>query len=130
VFHLESAVQHPARTPVFNDAVYWNCILEETDSPSRNLYEPQLTIVATGIVKRVLTQFIARHGDFPASEAPRDLARISCPGRSTWFSLTVTRKPCRWKISNFTGTRTGPEENLPHPAVTPALGAWGRVLFV
>jgi prepilin-type processing-associated H-X9-DG protein len=80
VFYLESAVQQPARTPVFNDAVYWNCILEETASPSRNLYEPQGIIVATGRVKRVLTQFVARHGDFPASQAPREVTSNFLPG--------------------------------------------------
>ncbi len=80
VFHEQSAVRRPALTPVFCDAIYWNCRLEESDAPPRNLYQPQGIALTPGASKRVHTQFIARHGDFPASEAPRELASDSLPG--------------------------------------------------
>jgi len=80
VFHEQATVRQPGRTPLFSDAVYWNCGLEETDSPPRNLYEPEGNIVAVGNFKRILTQFIARHGDLPASQAPRELDSESLPG--------------------------------------------------
>ena len=79
VFYEKSAVRRPALTPVFCDAIYWNCRLEETDAPSRNLYQPQ-GIVAAKRAFKLLTQFIARHGDFPASEAPRELSSDVLPG--------------------------------------------------
>lgn len=80
VFHEELAVQRPALTPVFCDAIYWNCRLEETDAPPRNLYQPQGVVLRQGALKQVLTQFIARHGDFPPSEAPRELTSEFLPG--------------------------------------------------
>lgn len=80
VFHNTAAVQRPNLTPVFCDAIYWNCRLDETDSPSRNLYQPAGTVSARGSSVQILTQFIARHGDFPASEAPRDITSDSLPG--------------------------------------------------
>jgi prepilin-type processing-associated H-X9-DG protein len=80
VFHQQSAVRIPERTPIFVDAVYWNCSLEETDAPSRNLYEPLDSVVTAGTYKRVLTQFIARHGDFAPAQAPRELESNELPG--------------------------------------------------
>jgi len=80
VFHEQSAVKRPALTPVFCDAIYWNCCLEEFDAPPRNLYQPQGVVLAPGAFKRVQTQFIARHGDFPAYEAPRELPSEFLPG--------------------------------------------------
>ena len=80
VFHEKLAVQQPALTPVFCDAIYWNCRLEETDAPPRNLYQPQAIVLTPGAFKQVLTQFIARHGDFPASEAPREVTSEFLPG--------------------------------------------------
>jgi len=80
VFHETMAVQQPARTPVFCDAIYWNCRLEESDAPPRNLYQPQGIVRTPGAPKQVHTQFIARHGEFPASEAPRDVTSEFLPG--------------------------------------------------
>jgi len=80
VFHQQSAVKQPALTPVFCDAIYWNCCLEEFDAPPRNLYQPQGVVLVPGAFKRVQTQFIARHGDLPASEAPRELTSEFLPG--------------------------------------------------
>lgn len=79
VFHEKYAVRRPALTPFFTDAMYWNCRLEETDAPSRNLYQPQGLAQSAGGYK-ILTQFVARHGDFPASEAPRELESDTLPG--------------------------------------------------
>jgi len=73
VFHQQATVRKPELTPMFTDAVYWNCGLEETDSPSRNLYDPQDNVAVSGSFKKILTQFIARHGDYPAAQAPREL---------------------------------------------------------
>ena len=80
VFHQQDAVRKPAHSPMFNDAVYWNCALEETDSPSRNLYEPQGNVVAVGSYMRILTQFVARHGNFAPAQAPRELETDELPG--------------------------------------------------
>jgi len=80
VFHEKLAVKQPALTPVFCDAIYWNCCLEESDAPPRNLYQPQGIVLAPGAAKQVHTQFIARHGDFPASEAPREITSDFLPG--------------------------------------------------
>jgi prepilin-type processing-associated H-X9-DG protein len=80
VFHVNEAVRQPALTPVFCDAIYWNCRLEETTSPPRNLYQPQGIIIGPGTYRQILTQFIARHGDSPASEAPRELTSEFLPG--------------------------------------------------
>jgi prepilin-type processing-associated H-X9-DG protein len=80
VFHEKLAVQQPALTPVFCDAIYWNCRLEETDAPPRNLYEPEGIAVSRGGPKQVHTQFVARHGDSPASEAPREETSEFLPG--------------------------------------------------
>src|SRR5688572_3791174 len=55
VFDRQDAVRKPALTPMFSDAVYWNCALEETDAPSRNLYEPLGNVVTVGNFKRILT---------------------------------------------------------------------------
>jgi len=80
VFSSQPTVRKPALTPVFSDAVYWNCGLEETDSPSRNLYEPEGNVATADTFKRILTQFIARYGDFPAADAPRQLSSDTLPG--------------------------------------------------
>lgn len=80
VFHELLAVRQPARTPVFCDAIYWNCRLEESDAPPRNLYQPQGTVRNLGATKQIHTQFIARHGDLPASEAPREVTSELLPG--------------------------------------------------
>jgi len=79
VFHRESAVSQPAQTPVFTDAIYWNCGLEETDAPSHDLYEPEGNFVPGGL-KKILTQIIARHGDLPAALAPRNVTSGELPG--------------------------------------------------
>ena len=79
VFRTESAVQRPALTPAFCDAIYWNCRLEETDVPSRNLYQPQGIVLAPDVLK-ILTQIVARHGDFAPSEAPREAPSNFLPG--------------------------------------------------
>jgi prepilin-type processing-associated H-X9-DG protein len=59
--------------------MYWNCSLEETDAPERNLYEPRGSIGSSGI-RKILTQIIARHGDFPAADAPREIEGETLPG--------------------------------------------------
>jgi prepilin-type processing-associated H-X9-DG protein len=79
VFHNQIAARRPSLTPAFCDAIYWNCRLEETDAPSRDLYQPQ-AVLTSGNTRQILTQFIARHGDFPASEAPHDLDSNLLPG--------------------------------------------------
>jgi len=79
VIRTESAVLRPASTPAFCDAIYWNCRLEETDVPSRNLYQPQGIALAPNVLK-IHTQLIARHGDFAASEAPRETTTDFLPG--------------------------------------------------
>jgi prepilin-type processing-associated H-X9-DG protein len=79
VFRTESAVLRPAATPGFCDAIYWNCRLEETDIPSRNLYQPQGIVAAPDVLK-ILTQVVARHGEFAPSEAPRETTSNFLPG--------------------------------------------------
>ena len=79
VFRLESAVLRPAATPAFCDAIYWNCRLEETDVPSRNLYQPQGIVLAPDVLK-ILTQVVARHGEFAPSDAPRETTSNLLPG--------------------------------------------------
>jgi prepilin-type processing-associated H-X9-DG protein len=79
VFHEQSAVKQPALTPAFCDAIYWNCRLEETDLPPRNLYQPEGIVSTAGSLK-ILTQFVARHGEFPASDAPREVTSKFLPG--------------------------------------------------
>ena len=79
VFRTEAAVLRPGATPAFCDAIYWNCRLEETDAPSRNLYQPQ-GIVNTPDVLKIVTQIVARHGEFPPSEAPRETTSNFLPG--------------------------------------------------
>jgi prepilin-type processing-associated H-X9-DG protein len=80
VFREKSAVQQPALTPVFCDATYWNCRLEESDAPPRNLYQPQGTVLTPGAIRQVLTQFVARHADFAPSDAPREVTSEFLPG--------------------------------------------------
>ncbi|MCL4786564.1 MAG: hypothetical protein KJ070_07170 [Verrucomicrobia bacterium] len=80
VFHGKTTVRQPALAPAFCDAIYWNCRLEETAAPPRNLYQPQGIVLRPGAFKQVLPQFIARHGDSPASEAPQELTSSDLPG--------------------------------------------------
>jgi len=79
VFRTESAVKRPASTPAFCDAMFWNCCLEETAVPSRNLYQPQGVVIAPDVLK-IITQVVARHGDFAPSEAPRETTSNFLPG--------------------------------------------------
>ncbi|HEX5222026.1 MAG TPA: hypothetical protein VFZ59_20855 [Verrucomicrobiae bacterium] len=79
VFGAGPAVQRPALTPAFCDAIYWNCRLEETDVPSRNLYQPQGIVLEPDVLK-ILTQVVARHGDFAPFAAPRQTTSNFLPG--------------------------------------------------
>ena len=47
--------------------------------PSRNLYQPQGIVLEPDVLK-ILTQIVARHGDFAPSEAPRQTTSNFLPG--------------------------------------------------
>ena len=71
-YNRETAVSHPALTPVFMDCAWINLYAETNDSPPLSLYDP---IGNPGTGPAGLTRAcIARHGGRPASAAPRKLA--------------------------------------------------------
>jgi len=80
VFTRESALLEPSLTPIYADAAYRNCRLEETSAPPRNLFEPKAFDLSPGNIPEALTQIIARHGEIPASAAPRLLTSAVLPG--------------------------------------------------
>jgi prepilin-type N-terminal cleavage/methylation domain-containing protein len=66
-FVKEAAIQHPTQTPVFTDSVWINFYPDISDKPPQNLYNPGTS--ASGLPRIC----IARHGDRPASAAPRSV---------------------------------------------------------
>ncbi len=78
-FYRDTAVQHPAQTPMFFDCVWYACDVTETDPPSRNLYEPYLANNSPGYIGICLCA-TARHGNRPASAAPRNVTSGVLPG--------------------------------------------------
>jgi prepilin-type N-terminal cleavage/methylation domain-containing protein len=66
-FNKEAAIQHPTLTPVFTDSDFINYWPDESDNPPTSLYNPGTSQVG---LPRIC---IARHGDRPASSAPRSL---------------------------------------------------------
>ncbi len=75
-FNKDTSVQKPAQTPTFFDCIQFRCEAREKDPPSRNLYEPYLAEGGYGIYLCA----IARHGNMPASAAPRNLTSGILPG--------------------------------------------------
>ena len=71
-FKKDTAVQKPTQTPMFCDCIVHTCFMYETLRPSRNLYEPRLNSFADCA--------IARHGNMPASAAPRNVTSEVFPG--------------------------------------------------
>ena len=64
---------------MFFDCVWSECFPDEKDPPSRNLYEPYLAESSPGYSGICLCA-IARHGNFPASAAPRNVTSGILPG--------------------------------------------------
>jgi prepilin-type N-terminal cleavage/methylation domain-containing protein len=70
-FVKETAIPHPTLTPVFMDCAWINLYVETNDAPASSLYNP---IGSPGANPSGMTRcFMARHGDRPASAAPRSL---------------------------------------------------------
>jgi prepilin-type N-terminal cleavage/methylation domain-containing protein/prepilin-type processing-associated H-X9-DG protein len=74
-FYKDTAIQKPAQTPMFFDCVWFTCTVTETDPPSRNLYEPTADKVfsSSDSYYGIGLCAIARHGNSPASAAPRNV---------------------------------------------------------
>lgn len=71
-FNQETAVTHPAETPVFTDCAWINFYPDVKDTPPTSLYDP-ISSPGTG-VSGMTRIFVARHGSRPASSAPRAIA--------------------------------------------------------
>ncbi|HWD18346.1 MAG TPA: type II secretion system protein [Verrucomicrobiae bacterium] len=70
-FGQETAINHPASTPVFMDCAWINLYPDLSDTPATSLYDP---INNPGTGSGGLTRVcIARHGNKPAGAAPRKL---------------------------------------------------------
>ena len=70
-FNQESAISHPAATPVFMDSAWINLYPDVADTPATSFYDP---IDNPGNDPDGLTRIcIARHGNKPAGAAPRKL---------------------------------------------------------
>ncbi|HEY3932924.1 MAG TPA: prepilin-type N-terminal cleavage/methylation domain-containing protein [Verrucomicrobiae bacterium] len=70
-YDKEAAIQHPTLTPVFTDSVFINYWPDESqDKPALNLYDP-ISNPGSSYTQGLTRVFIARHGDRPASSAPR-----------------------------------------------------------
>jgi prepilin-type N-terminal cleavage/methylation domain-containing protein/prepilin-type processing-associated H-X9-DG protein len=69
LYTKETLVPQPTMVPIFMDAAWLNFDPLESDAPARNLYDPLSTSTSEGM-PRVC---IARHGDKPASGAPRSV---------------------------------------------------------
>jgi prepilin-type N-terminal cleavage/methylation domain-containing protein len=66
IFQKEASIEQPSLTPFFAEGVWVDAWVVETDSPSRNLYNPDYT--SSGGMGRIT---IARHGSVPPTSAPR-----------------------------------------------------------
>ena len=77
-FRKDTEVQKPTQTPMFLDCIWIGCSSCETDAPSRNLYRPG---TSGGFTKPGMQLCaIARHGNVPASAAPRNVTSGILPG--------------------------------------------------
>jgi hypothetical protein len=69
MFYKESAIQQPTQTPVFAESIWVDAWPEETDTPSKNLYNG--TYQNPAGINRIT---IARHGTSAPGSASRNLS--------------------------------------------------------
>jgi len=70
-FNKETAIAHPAQTPVFTDSAWINYYMDVSDTPALNLYDP---ISKPGTTAYGMTRvFMARHGSRAAGAAPTSI---------------------------------------------------------
>jgi prepilin-type N-terminal cleavage/methylation domain-containing protein len=67
----ESAIAHPAQTPVFTDSSWINFYPDVNDKPPTSLWDPYNNPPGQQGLSRIC---VARHGSRPASAAPKKLA--------------------------------------------------------
>jgi len=77
-FRKDTEVQKPTQTPMYFDCIGIGCWGLETGAPSRNLYRPGTTGGFTIMGLQLCA--IARHGNVPASAAPRNVTSGVLPG--------------------------------------------------
>jgi len=78
-YALDTSVLSPSRTPVFADSIWVDFWPRETDTPSRDLFNGQMSIASNdGPIGRIT---VARHGTAGPATAPRNMpAGAPLPG--------------------------------------------------
>jgi prepilin-type N-terminal cleavage/methylation domain-containing protein/prepilin-type processing-associated H-X9-DG protein len=80
-FRKDTEVQKPTQTPMFFDCIITICKAYESSPPSHNLYQPNLTFSpGSPAYEGICLCAIARHGNVPASAAPRNVTSGILPG--------------------------------------------------
>jgi prepilin-type N-terminal cleavage/methylation domain-containing protein len=72
-FVKETAIAHPAQTPVFTDSAWINFYPDVSDTPPTSVYDP-LGNPGNNSGSGLTRICVARHGSRPASAAPKKLA--------------------------------------------------------